>query len=133
MKKVIAIVMVLTMVFTFASSALAVGTRFDIVTTSTSSLMTGCSGITKKDAHWFLKINTDTSNLSSTHRAVTRVHQGTEPISATWVYSGPNETDRAYNTGKGGTVSGVSFRGRLDNRDSGTLEFHGYFHHSYGF
>ncbi|MEG1360788.1 MAG: hypothetical protein RSE23_14100 [Clostridia bacterium] len=130
MKKTIAIVLVLTMVFAFASSAMAVGTRFDIVTSSTTSLMTGCSGLRLTGTYWFMRLDENTSNLSPTHRAVTRVHQGTNPISATWVYSGPNETNHPHTFNKYSTTN-ASFRGRLDDRDSGTLEFHGYFHHSY--
>ena len=133
MKKMIAVVLVLTMVLAFASSAMATGTRFDIVTDSTSSLKTGCVVASKTGAHWFMRLDEDMSNLSSTHRAVVRIHEGANAISATWVYSGPNETERGYNAGKAGTVYNVSFRGRLDNRDSGLLEFHGYYHHSYGF
>lgn len=130
MKKIIAVVLVLTMILAFASSALAIGTRFDIVTSSTSSLMTGCSGLRLSGNYWFMRLDEDMSNLSSTHRAVTRVHQGTNPISATWVYSGPNETEHTHTFS--GTTANASYRGRLDNRDSGLLEFHGYFHHSYG-
>ncbi|MEG1155961.1 MAG: hypothetical protein RSD94_08810 [Acinetobacter sp.] len=131
MKKTIAIVMVLTMVFAFASSAMAVGSRFDIVTSNTSSLVTGASGITKTGNAWFVRYNENTSNITATHRAVVRIHRGTQPITPTWVYDKPYELNRPYYPGYTTTVDGVSFRARLDDRDSGTLEFHGYFYHSY--
>ena len=121
----------LSLVLAFAGSAMGVETRFDIVTTSTTSFKTGCYGINKTGAYWFVRLDEDMSNLSPTHRAVTRVHKGYDPISAKWVYSGPNETYHGYNALYQGPVSGVSFRARLDDRDSGTLEFHGYFHHSF--
>lgn len=130
MKKMIAVVLVLTMVMAFASSAMAIGTRFDIVTESTTSFKTGCYNIKPIGTRWFMRLDEDMSNLSSTHRAVTRVHQGTTPISATWVYSGPNETEHPH-TYKSSNTDLLSYRGRLDDRDSGLLEFHGYFHHSY--
>ena len=134
MKKMIAVVLVLTMVMAFASSAMATSESFHIVTTSTTSFMTGCTAAGKTDNHWFIRLDEERSNLSPTHRAVCRVHQSATAVSATWVYSGPNETDRAYNANFLGDQSAtISFRGRLDNRDSGTLEFHGTFHHSYGF
>ena len=133
MKKILAVVLTLSLVLAFAGSAMADRNRFDIVTTSTTSFQTGCSVEKKTDNHWFVRLDEEMSNLSSTHRAVCRVHQGSTAISPTWVYSGPNETDRSYNTGYQGEQRNISFRGRLDNRDSGTLEFHGYFHHSYGF
>ena len=130
MKKMLAVVLVLTMVMAFSNSAMAAYKRFDIVTESTSAFKTGCSSMLLQDHYWFMRLDEDMSNLSSTHRAVTRVHQGTTPISATWVYSGPNETDHPHTFT--GSVANASYRGRLDDRDSGTLEFHGYFHHSYG-
>ena len=43
MKKMIAVVLVLTMVMAFANSAMAAYKRFDIVTESTSAFKTGCS------------------------------------------------------------------------------------------
>ena len=98
---------------------------------STSSFMTGCSDITKYNNAWFVRYNEDTSNITPTHRAVVRIHKGTQPITPKWVYDSPYERDRPYNTGYTGTVTGVSFRARLDDRDSGTLEFHGYYYHSY--
>ena len=131
MKKILAVVLTLSLVLAFAGSAMAVGTRFHIVTSSTTSFQTGCSVERKTGNHWFVRLDEEMSNLSPTHRAVVRIHEGYNAISATWVYSGPNETEHGYNSGKTGTVYNVSFRGRLDNRDSGLLEFHGYFHHSY--
>ena len=131
MKKILAVVLTLSLVLAFAGSAMADRNRFDIVTTSTTSFQTGCYGITKTGPRWFIKLDEDMSNLSPTHRAVVRIHEGYNAISATWVYSGPNETEHGYNSGKTGTVNNVSFRGRLDDRDSGLLEFHGYFYHSY--
>ena len=131
MKKSIAAILILTLILVFAGSAMAVGSRFDIVTSSTSSFMTGCSGIMKYNNAWFVRYNEDTSNITPTHRAVVRIHKGAQPITPKWVYDSPYERDRPYNTGYTETVTGVSFRARLDDRDSGTLEFHGYYHHSY--
>lgn len=131
MKKMIALMLVLTLILTFAGSAMAVGTRFDIVTASTTSFKTGCYGFMPTGTRWFIRLDEDMSNLSSNHRAVTRVHQGSTPISATWVYSGPNETEHPYGSNFNPEGMTISYRGRLDDRDSGTLEFHGYFHHSY--
>ncbi|MEG0492605.1 MAG: hypothetical protein RR696_05335 [Clostridia bacterium] len=133
MKKIVVVIMALTIVFAITSSAMATGTPFNIVTDSTSVLQTGCSVAKKTGAHWFIRLNEETSNLSATHRAVVRVHKGAQSISATWVYGGPNETDRLYSASYQKEVTGISFRGRMDDRDTGTLEFHGTFHHSYGF
>lgn len=130
MKKILAVVLTLSLVLAFTGSAMAVGTRFDIVTSSTTSFKTGCTVDELKNTYWFMRLDEDLSNLSPTHRAVTRIHQGVNPISATWVYSGPNETEHPHTYKDGAGV--VSYRGRLDNRDSGTLEFHGYFHYNYG-
>ena len=130
MKKILAVVLTLSLVLAFAGRAMAVGTRFHIVTSSTTSFQTGCSVAELKDTYWFMRLDEDMSNLSPTHRAVTRVHQGVNPISATWVYSGPSETEHTHTYKE--NAGNASYRGRLDNRDSGTLEFHGYFHHSYG-
>ena len=128
MKKMIAVVLVLTMVLAFASSAMAVpiSKNFHISTSSTTSFQTGCSGMNLSTTNWwYIELDEAASNLSATHRAVTRVHQGTKAISATWVYSGPNTTNRQH-TFSGNTPL-ASFRGRLDDRDSGTMEFHGKF------
>lgn len=129
MKKILAVALTLSLVLAFANSAMAVGSRFDIVTSSTTSFKTGCYGLRLGGSYWFVRLDEDMSNLSPTHRAVVRVHQGENPISAKWVYSGPNETEHPHTFT--GTVANASFRGRLDDRDSGLLEFHGYFHHSY--
>lgn len=94
MKKSIAAILILTLILVFAGSAMAVGSRFDIVTSSTSSFMTGCSGITKLKNAWFVRYNEDTSNITPTHRAVVRIHKGTQPITPKWVYDSPYERDR---------------------------------------
>lgn len=80
MKKSIAAILILTLILVFVGSAMAVGSRFDIVTSSTSSFMTGCSDITKYNNAWFVRYNEDTSNITPTHRAVVRIHKGTQPI-----------------------------------------------------
>ena len=74
MKKSIAAILILTLILVFVGSAMAVGSRFDIVTSSTSSFMTGCSDITKYNNAWFVRYNEDTSNITPTHRAVVRIH-----------------------------------------------------------
>ena len=128
MKKMIAVVLVLTMVMAFASSAMAasVSANFHISTSSTTTFQTGCSGMKLDGTNWwYIELDEAASNLSATHRAVTRVHQGTKAISATWVYSGPNTANRQHTYDPDGSTA--SYRGRLDDRDSGTLEFHGKF------
>ena len=80
MKKSIAAILILTLILVFVGSAMAVGSRFDIVTSSTSSFMTGCSDITKYNNAWFVRYNEDTSKITPTHRAVVRIHKGTQPI-----------------------------------------------------
>lgn len=131
MKKAMALVLVLIMVFAFAGSSLAERKWFDIVTESTTEFKTGCYDITKTTNLWQVSLSTSSSNLSPTHRAVARVHKGTDVASATWVYSGPSAESHGYGVNYQGYKSGLSFRGRLDNRDSGLLEFHGYFVYNY--
>lgn len=132
MKKMIALMLVLTLILTFAGSAMAVGENkpFHIQTDSTTEFMTGCYGITKTGNYWHIRVSTSTSNLSDTHRAVARVHQLANAASATWVYSGPNSTSHPYTADCQNLRYNISFRGRLDNRDSGTLQFHGDFYYN---
>lgn len=131
MKKCIAIILTLAITFAFATSAMAevvtMKYGFDVTTSSTSHFSIGCNGIEKTENQWYISLRTASSNLSETHRAVTRVHCGYDAASPTFVYSGANTTRRGYNADYQGFQSGLSFRARLDNRDSGTLEFHGTF------
>lgn len=131
MKKCIAIVLTLVMTFALATSAMAemvtMRYSFDVSTSSTSVFSIGCTGIQKTEDKWYISLNTSSSNLSETHRAVARVHCGYDAASPKFVYSGPSTTPHGYNANYQGYQSGLSFRARLDNRDSGTLEFHGTF------
>ena len=132
MKKLMAFLLALVMVFALASTALAadgVEMRygFHISTTSTSEYQIGCSGIQKTGNEWYIVLDTSRSNVSPTHRAVTRVHDGYNAASSTWVYSGPSTTSHPYKTNYQGAFFDLSYRGRLDDRDSGVLEFHGTF------
>ena len=133
MKKFIAMILVLVLICAVTSNAMAALSRFDkwfdIVTTSTTEFQTGCSGIYKSDNRWYIVLSESSSNLSATHRAVARVHKGSTAASATWVYSGPSSTVHPYTANCQGYQENLSFRGRLDNRDSGLLEFHGYFYY----
>ena len=129
MKKFIAAILVLTLVLAFASVAMAARTPFHIVTDSTSIYQVGTPLYTRVAQSWYLDIDTSTSNVAPDHRAVTRVHLGVNAASATWVYSGANGTSHGYNSNIGLNQEGLTFRGRLDNRDSGTLQFHGTVHH----
>ena len=129
MKKFVAAVLVVVMIFSVSSMAMAASTRFNIVTDSTTVLQIGTPKYNRTMTYWIVYVDMSTSNLSPTHRAVTRVHKGFDAVSATWVYSGENPTARGYNAGTANNVPGLTFRGRLDNRDSGTLEFHGTVQH----
>lgn len=129
MKKFVAAVLVVVMIFSVSSMAMAASTRFNIVTDSTTVLQIGTPKYNRTMTYWIVYVDMSTSNLSPTHRAVTRVHKGFDAVSATWVYSGENPTARGYNTGTANDVTGLTFRGRLDNRDSGILEFHGTVQH----
>ena len=129
MKKFVAGVLVVVMIFSVSSMAMAASTRFNIVTDSTTVLRIGTPKYNRTMTYWIVYVDMSTSNLSPTHRAVTRVHKGFDAVSATWVYSGENPTARGYNAGTANNVTGLTFRGRLDNRDSGTLEFHGTVQH----
>ncbi len=132
MKKFVAFILAMVMVFTFAVSAMAVpqrkGYTFHVTTTSTTVYQIGCSGIQKSENKWYISLNEKDSNLSPTHRAVARVHHGFDAASATYVYSGPSTNQHGYNADCQGYMDGLSFRARLDNRDTGTLEFHGTFY-----
>lgn len=132
MKKFVAFILAMVMVFACVVSAMAAplrqGYKFDVSTTSTTEFKTGCSGMSKTENKWYISLNAGISNLSSTHRAVARVHHGYDAASATYVYSGPSTTVHGYNADCQGFMSGLSFRARLDNRDTGTLEFHGTFY-----
>lgn len=108
---------------------MAASTRFNIVTDSTSIFQVGTGLYDRTRADWYLDIDMSTSNVGPAHRAVTRVHQGVKAASATWVYSGANGTSHGYSSGIPTGAKGLTFRGRLDDRDSGTLQFHGYVHH----
>ena len=129
MKKFVAAVLVVVMIFSVSSMDMAASTRFNIVTDSTTVLQIGTPKYNRTMTYWIVYVDMSTSNLSHTHRAVTRVHKGFDAVSATWVYSGENPTARGYNAGTANNVTGLTFRGRLDNRDSGTLEFHGTVQH----
>lgn len=129
MKKFVAAVLVVVMIFSVSSMAMAASTRFNIVTDSTTVLQIGTPKYNRTMTYWIVYVDMSTSNLSPTHRAVTRVHKGFDAVSATWVYSDENPTARGYNAGTANNVTGLTFRGRLDNRDSGTLEFHGTVQH----
>lgn len=135
MKKKVAFLLALVMAFALAGSALASDNEhmvtmrytFHITTSSTSEYQVGCSGIEKTENRWYIILDESRSNLSPTHRAVTRVHDGYNAASATWVYSGPSRNEHPYNADCQGVKNNLSYRGRLDDRDSGVLEFHGTF------
>lgn len=130
MKKFVASIMVAIMICSCISAALASSTPFNVSTTSTTELQIATRQVVKPESakFWQISLDEERSNLSPTHRAVTRVHQGYNAISDTWVYSGPNYTQHDYKTlYKDKELTGVTYRGRLDNRDTGTLEFHGNF------
>lgn len=131
MKKFVATLLTLVMVFALTSYAFADSKPFHVSTSSTSVFMTGASSITRtNNKGWYASISASQSNLSPTHRAVARVHQQENAVSASWVYSGTDSTTHPYNAGTSISASGLSFRARLDNRDSGTLEFHGNFYYN---
>ncbi len=129
MKKLFVLVLVLALAITGTSLAERKTMRynFGISTTSTTEYQIGCTGIQKSENEWYIVLDVNNSNLSPTHRAVTRVHNGANAASATWVYSGPSTTHHPYKTNCQGVMLNLSYRGRLDNRDSGTLEFYGQF------
>ncbi|MEG2267522.1 MAG: hypothetical protein RSC68_24735 [Acinetobacter sp.] len=127
MKKIIAAILVLTLVLTVASVAMAGDANFHIVTDSTSVYTVGHSPVDKTASKWTIRIDVAASNLSSTHRAVARVHKGSPAISATYVFTENTYNNYGYKQGYTGLVSGITFRSKLDDRDSGTLEFHGRF------
>ncbi len=129
MKKLFVLVLVLALAITGTSLAERTTMRynFGISTTSTTEYQIGCTGIQKSENEWYIVLDVNNSNLSPTHRAVTRVHNGANAASATWVYSGPSTTHHPYKTNCQGVMFNLSYRGRLDNRDSGTLEFYGQF------
>lgn len=129
MKKLFSAVLVVVMVLSVTSMALAASTRFNIVTDSTTVLQVGTPQYNRTMQYWSVYVDMSTSNISPTHRAVTRVHKGYDAASATWVYSGENPTARGYKVGIALSETGLTFRGRLDNRDSGLLEFHGTVQH----
>ena len=125
MKKFIALVLAIAMLLSIASVASASSVNFNISTSITSVFQVGTIQFARDNTYWWLDVDMRTSNVSDTHRAVTRVHCGVNAASAKWVYSGPNGTSHNYITGYD---SGLTFRGRLDDRDSGQLEFHGKFY-----
>lgn len=131
MKKFLALMMVAIMALTCVSSAFAAEyRRFNISTDSIDIFQIGVANITKTGNTWHISVDEGASNLSETHRAVTRVHKGYDSASSTWVYSGQNYTRHPYKTAFLGKQSGISYRGRLDNRDTGWLEFHGNFYYN---
>ncbi|MEG1983633.1 MAG: hypothetical protein RR037_07890 [Alistipes sp.] len=123
MKKFAALILTLIMMVSISSVASAVS--FDIVTTSKDVYQVGTQIFSTNNYNWFINVNMGTSNIALDHRAVVRVHQGVNAASATWVYGAPNGASHPYISGY---KDGLTFRGRLDNRDSGLLEFHGTFY-----
>lgn len=130
MKKILAVILTLSLVLGFVGSAMADRLHFSIVTSDTTSFTVYPISGELKGNHWFIRLDEAQSNLSPTHRAVVRLYQGSTPISSTYVYSGPDETEHLHTYQAGGVPA--SFRARLDSRDSGVLEFHGTLYHSYG-
>jgi hypothetical protein len=128
MKKIIALVMCLAILCASVSALAYKTTSYSINTSSTSEYQIASSQVTTTGANWYITYSS--GNLSGSHRAVTRVHKGATAISSTWVYSGSSTTSHPYKSGyTGGGVSGVTFRGRLDDRDSGTLLMSGNFNY----
>lgn len=101
--------------------------HYNINTDSTTTFQAASSVVTSTGDHWWISITSGT--VSDTHRAVIRVHSGYNAASSLWVYSSNNTTLRAYKTAYLGGGFDVQLRGRLDNRDSGTLNIGGYFHY----
>lgn len=131
MKKLISAILVLTLVLAFASSAMAYEFKslpFSFVTDSTSVFNVGPK-FDKVGNSWYIAFSESRSNVSPTHRAVTRVHLGAKAISATWVVSENTYSIHPYIPGYTATVRGATYRARLDDRDSGTLQFHGDFYY----
>ncbi len=133
MKKFCALILAVVLMLTMTSMAFAVSpspVRFNISTDNTVNFQIGAANISKDGNYWHVSFNEETSNVTPTHRAVVRIHQGYNAISSKWVYEGQEYDQHPYKTNYTKPLSGVSFRARLDDRDSGILEFHGNFFHS---
>lgn len=101
---------------------------YSIETSSTSVYSVGHTPVDKWRDDWYIGIDSR-SNVSSTHRAVGRVHCGAEAITPTFVFNGTSYNHHEYDTYWEYEAYGVTFRARLDNRDSGTLNFYGYYYY----
>lgn len=129
-KRILTFVLALTITLGVCVTAFADYSQapFSVETTSKMDFKVGTEKLNKKrGSDWYLSVNMDKSNISDTHRAVVRVYKGTEVISATWVYSGESTTPHGYNSDCQKGMNGITFRARLDTRDSGTLVFKGRF------
>ncbi len=74
-------------------------------------------------------ITWESSNISSSHRAVVRIFTSTgDYASSKWVYSTQSTAYHPYKDGCGGGKTDTGIWGRLDDRDSGTLSVKGVFY-----
>ena len=130
MRKMIALVMGLLMLFAVTTNALAYGTgTYSIGTSSTTTFMDGCPNSTyyNTGSDWMIEIAC--GNVSPTHRLVMKIQSGANTASSVWVYSTDSGKYHPYKVAYQSPGHLVRVWGRLDNRDSGYLEAAGAFYY----
>lgn len=139
MKKVLALVLCLSLCLGLVSSALAENRpisyeypgRYAIYTDSTDDFMPGSAVdyINRNGLPW--KLSMTSGYISPTHRLVMRVYSNGKEASSLWVYENDSGKTHPYKTKYAGGGYPVAVYGRLDDRDSGVLNIAGNFYYWY--
>lgn len=125
MKKFIALLMVALMICGSISSAMA-QTTFEVKNLDSSDFYSWTTPYPSSGQNWH--ITWTKSNISLTHRAVVRVFSGSDYASSKFVYTYHSTNYHPYKDGYGGGNNKSTYlKGRLDDRDSGTLSAEGTF------
>ncbi len=125
MKKIFALVLCLVTVFSFTLASAS--TSFSYRGSEKVDFIQWSQPAQSSGKNWH--ITWGENNLSSTNRAVVRVYAAPGVYaSSLFVYSSPSSAYHPYKSAYGQGKSTTYLGGRMDNRDSGSLNVAGTFH-----
>ena len=126
MRKLFAVLVCIMMICVFVGSALA-STHFEWYGNDTSTFYAWGPSQISTGSNWH--ITWEKGNMLPSLRAAVRIYAAPgEYASSTFVYSSQSFAYHPYNPGYGNGGANTYIAGRVDNRDSGTLDVSGTFH-----
>lgn len=125
MKKIFALVLCLVTVFSFTLASAS--THFSYTGSETTNFIRWSDSDKSTGSKWHL--TWESCDLSSTKRAVVRVYAAPGVYaSSLYVYSSASTAYHPYKSSYGQGKANTYLGGRMDNRDTGTINVSGWFH-----